>query len=429
MIGMKLIIHRGAAQIGGTCIEVSTASTRVILDAGLPLDCDPFDTKANAAACPNVPGLFAPGPKIDAVLFSHAHGDHTGLIPYITPGIPLLCTKGTSKMLMAGAIFARQPEIKNRDVLRPFKETRIGDIAITPLPVDHSSFESAALLVEANGARLFYSGDLRLHGRDLGKFAKLKEHISGKQIDALVMEGTNLRSNPSKGYYTEQEVETALRTEMHRELGPLILVSFSPQHVDRLVSAYKATVACGREFVVDVYAAFVLHLVNGASGAPQPVVEKGIRVYYPQSFNRTWKRRNLQKIHDMFLKDRISLTEVLENRSGYTMLFRPSMLDMDFHGQLPERTLLLYSQWSGYLDKPEYLKVRSALNRAGGRLVECHTSGHIHAEDMKQFVNAVNPTCVIPVHTNVPKKFDEMFPNVRALPDGSEFQIGGSDGH
>ncbi len=35
---MKLIIHRGAKQIGGSCVELATDRTRLIIDAGLPLD-------------------------------------------------------------------------------------------------------------------------------------------------------------------------------------------------------------------------------------------------------------------------------------------------------------------------------------------------------------------------------------------------------
>ena len=42
--------------------------------------------------------------------------------------------------------------------LRPF--------TITPFLVDHSAFDAYALLVEAGGRRLFYSGDLRGHGRN-----------------------------------------------------------------------------------------------------------------------------------------------------------------------------------------------------------------------------------------------------------------------
>lgn len=43
---MQLTIHRGTKEIGGSCVEISTASTRIIIDVGLPLvdqDREPFD--------------------------------------------------------------------------------------------------------------------------------------------------------------------------------------------------------------------------------------------------------------------------------------------------------------------------------------------------------------------------------------------------
>lgn len=34
---MRIIIHRGIHEIGGTCIEVEAGGTRIILDVGMPL--------------------------------------------------------------------------------------------------------------------------------------------------------------------------------------------------------------------------------------------------------------------------------------------------------------------------------------------------------------------------------------------------------
>lgn len=35
---MKLCIHRGATQIGGTCVELQAHGQRLLLDIGMPLD-------------------------------------------------------------------------------------------------------------------------------------------------------------------------------------------------------------------------------------------------------------------------------------------------------------------------------------------------------------------------------------------------------
>jgi ribonuclease J len=39
---MNLTIHRGTNQIGGTCIELQTANTRILIGFGMPLIFEDF---------------------------------------------------------------------------------------------------------------------------------------------------------------------------------------------------------------------------------------------------------------------------------------------------------------------------------------------------------------------------------------------------
>lgn len=62
---------------------------------------------------------------------------------------------------------------------------------ITPYLVDHSAYDAFAIQIEADGKKLFYSGDFRGHGRKRKLLDNLVTHPPEK-IDTLLMEGTTL---------------------------------------------------------------------------------------------------------------------------------------------------------------------------------------------------------------------------------------------
>ena len=103
---MKVTIYRGSREIGGTLIEVRSSSTRILIDAGYPLflNNEPIaDDVAKRSylellalgVLPDIKGLYAWDQKgFDAVIISHAHIDHYGLLKFIHPSIPVYLSKG-----------------------------------------------------------------------------------------------------------------------------------------------------------------------------------------------------------------------------------------------------------------------------------------------------------------------------------------------
>ena len=431
---MRLTIHRGTKEVGGSCVEISTAQTRIILDVGLPLfeaDAEPLNTFAvrrmtteelqAGGYLTNAKGLFFGDDHPDAIFLSHAHLDHTGLLDHTQASIPVYASKGTSKMMLAGKIFAGQVEIPQDRFKRldPEKPKTIGDIKITGYPVDHSIYGCMAFLIEACNKRILYTGDIRLHGRKPGMHQRLLKVLKDCPIDVLVMEGTHFGFSDGP-VSTEYDLEDDLSKLVHESKG-LVLASFSPQHVDRLVAFIRAAKKSNRQFVADVYTAFVLHLIHCEVSVPVPGQNGWGRVYYPKSWLGPKQQRS-GTLADMFSGCRINMEEILAKPSQHLMIFRPSMLD-DFEHQFPEATTCLYSRWNGYLKGDDWKQTDRALRSSGGRIIEAHTSGHIFSDDIVSFVNSIDPKQVIPIHTFEPGRFAEHFENTVVLQDGVPFTI------
>ncbi len=278
---MKVRIHRGARQIGGSVIELESHGERLVLDAGMPLN---SESVAQRDLLPDVPGLWAEGDgSLRALLISHPHPDHHGLADLVDPSVPILMGEAAASILAEAAFFV--PSARRFPVaghLRHRETLRLGPFAVTPWLVDHSAFDSYALVVEADGRRLLYTGDVRAHGRKSGLLAALAREVG--PVDVLVMEGTRVQvGSDEHSVLTEADVEDACATLFAQAEG-MALTFYSPQNVDRLVSLYRAAKRSGRIFVMDLYAASI------AAATKRPTIPQagweGVRVYVPHSQRR-----------------------------------------------------------------------------------------------------------------------------------------------
>ena len=184
---MRACIHCGTQEIGGTCIELETQGKRLALDVGLPLDADEADAER---LLPAVPGFREPDHSLLGVVISHPHQDHYGIARHIRPDVPVYIGEAANDILKAAAPYVPNghwfPDARFYRDREPFT---VGPFNITPYLVDHSAFDAYALLIEADGQRVYDSGDFRAHGRKAGLVERmLRDPPVG--IDVLMMEGT-----------------------------------------------------------------------------------------------------------------------------------------------------------------------------------------------------------------------------------------------
>ena len=130
---------------------------------------------------------------------------------------------------------------------------------------------------------LFYTGDVRLHGRKAATVERLLRSPPSR-VHVLLMEGTQIgRPQTTTSAMSERDVEERARAIFTESEG-LVLCFFSPQNVDRLVSLFRAAKRSDRTFVYDLYAASVAR-ATGRRTIPQPEWPE-VRVYLTSNERR-----------------------------------------------------------------------------------------------------------------------------------------------
>ncbi len=412
---MKILIHRGANEIGGTCIQLFSGKTTILLDLGLPLSKD--SRHIDVAAL-----------KPDAVLISHPHQDHFGLIDALDPTIPVYMGELGKNLIDATRMLLGTPLHKN--LIRHFKcwqPFTVGDFLITPYLVDHSAADPYGFLIEADGKRIFYSGDFRGHGRKSMLFDKIIENPP-KDIDLLFMEGTMMQRNNDK-FPEESAVEQKIYETIKDQTNISFIIS-SSQNIDRIVSAFRACKRTGKTLVIDIYIAWVLEQLKLVSNSTPAMEWDFIKVYLSQSQHEKLKEHpdyfgNFRK---RLYQHRVKKEELQANPAKHLIFGKMShfkIIDL-YKTVMPVN--VIYSQWLGYLKYPDsdYYGAEAIAgyqNDPQINFVYAHTSGHATVEDLKNFAGALNPKMLVPVHTECSQIFSNLFKNTRMLNDAVSYNI------
>jgi ribonuclease J len=295
-----------------------------------------------------------------------------------------------------------------------------GPFRITPHLVDHSAYDAYAMEVEAGGDRLFYSGDIRAHGRKAALFERLIARPP-RSIDVMLMEGSSFgRLDPSHVFPTESEVEQRF-VDLFQETEGLALVAASAQNIDRMVSLYRACKRTGRTLIIDLYASEVLR-ATGNANIPQSDWPN-VAVYIPHYQRVQIKRSARFDLLEPHKSQRIFAEQLKELAPHAAMLFRSAMLNDLDRAECLSGARAIWSQWDGYLKQERGVALLSSLAARGILVDHAHTSGHASIVDLKRLAEAIAPTMLVPIHTYEPKQFPEHFKAVSLKNDGEWWEV------
>lgn len=399
---MKIKIHRGLDQIGGCITEIWTDSSRVFIDFGqnLPSNGKAVTPEEDALMVADI--IRNNEKEHQAVFYTHAHEDHVGLFRYIP--LEQYIGEGSKelllikyKTLLEGYEMAIEEEHQEEnyrttkgliDKLKAFKTWKrtalnespspitIGDIRVTPFFTCHSIYDAHMFLVEADGKRIWHTGDYRQHGyMGKGLFPMLRRYAT--DIDVLITEGTMLGRKDK----CIHECEVSWKMESVMQAFKYVFVLASATDIERLASIKVAAENANKRLcILSLFMKRTMKFfTERESSLSRGLFSFAPRFYTDKQYGKL-KRRGFAMVVGISRADRIK-----------------ELLD-----KLPqEETLLIYSTWDGYYKNAEQVKANSKykeLREMFHNVVDIHTSGHADKATIRKVIETVCPKEVICIH-------------------------------
>ncbi|MFR9546969.1 MAG: MBL fold metallo-hydrolase [Rikenellaceae bacterium] len=380
---MQIIIHRGIDQIGGCITEIATSTTRILIDLGQNLPDNEGNANDTLATVETITKLTG---GVDAIFYTHYHGDHVGLMEYVPKCVPQYIGGVAKEVIKTKAKYLPNQSPEDFDMLVPYHVMQrivIGNIVVTPFMVSHSAADAYMLLIEADGKKILHSGDFRDHGytgKGLRQF--VPKYIG--QVDVLITEGTMLGRQSEKVKH-ESDLQRELKEIFQKHKYNFVVCSSTD--MDRLATIYSATPK-GRLFVCDRYQKDILDIFTASSG----------------------EIRGLFKFEELSVFPKDNLLNNMKE-SGFTMLVRPNQYKTGKYWRFTDLTTntisntqraVIYSMWGGYLDRestrnPHHIEY---LERFGENVERLHTSGHATTECLVELCEMTSPRlAIIPIHS------------------------------
>jgi len=423
---MKITIHRGTDQIGGCVTEIESNGWKVFIDFGEQLP----GANNNKNKLLKIDGLTHGDVSKSALFITHYHGDHIGKI--CDTDADLTIYVGKTALEIYKCLEKRLSRIpteaeKHNNILNRLKtvntfikkqKTKIGEITVTPLSIDHSAFDAYMFIVEAEGKRVLHTGDFRGHGFRGKKLVEMLQKYA-KDIDYIISEGSNIE-RPAAVPKTEQELQRDFEKQFRENKFNFVLISST--NIDRIFALYRAAKKTRRCFVCDDFQSNILKIVSSSHKQDSTFYN----IEYERKENAPPDFIVLTHKGDNPFEFAGRLKPYLEKR-GFCMLIRENKYFkpiLEEYGKLDE-TKILYSMWKGYLDKssPAFKSSLSAFLKSY-KCKYIHTSGHADVKTLGLLFDTVKPKCgIIPIHTEGPEKFKVLFDKhkIIQLQDGQVF--------
>lgn len=394
---MIIKIHRGTQQIGGCVTEYEYDGWRLFVDYGEELPGGPKSGDLQ------IEGLTHGDISKSALLITHYHGDHIGSITKLPKELLIYIGKVGREILLVLSDHLKSVDgihqemverLHHANTFEAGKLFSYGPFSIMPITVDHSAFDAYAFKIEAGGVSAFHTGDFRTHGFRSKKLPEVIHKYVG-EVDYVVCEGTNV-ARPDATNQTERELQQQFEEQFKANKGNVVYLSST--NIDRLFSLYHAALRAKRVFLVDAYQKKIMDIVTQK--------------------NSLWGKSELYQYGEYepkvlkYDKGEFLVTDEFKDfldKLGYVLVARATPRFGNLVERIPGEKQQYLSMWEGYVKEGAEAYNKDLANSLGEDFKYMHTSGHSDMNSMREVFRLLHPKALIPIHTDAPEKFAELF--------------------
>ena len=260
---MRLTFHGAAAEVTGSCFEVDTGEIRFLVDCGM--------FQGSGADAKNRAFAFQPR-DIAFVLLTHAHIDHSGLIPRLVAqgfrgavyATAPTCDLAEVMLRDSGYLQEKEAEWEGSTPLYTQQHAQASLVHFIPVAYDaevqpHPSVRcrfrdaghilgSAIIEVFLGKKKLVFSGDLGQPGRPI-----MRDATPIAEADVLLVESTYGNREHKSLAQTMDELAYALNDTLRSRKGNVVIPSFAVGRAQEVLHLISDLCRQGRVPVHDLY--------------------------------------------------------------------------------------------------------------------------------------------------------------------------------
>lgn len=250
---LKVIVLGGLEEVGRNCTLLERGDDIIIIDMGLQFPEE--DMPGIDYIIPNISYLKGKEKNVRGIIITHAHYDHIGGIPHLSPKLgnpPIFTTR-----FSAAVIKRRQEDFDNKKLnikeITKDDQLILGKFRIEFFHVNHNIPESLGVVVHTPQGTVVHTGDWKFDyspvdgmPADFSKIAK----IGDKGVLALLCDSTNAGQ---KGHQiSESEIGKTLSKIIEDASGRIIIGTFASL-LSRMRQVIEIADKLGKKVAVDGY--------------------------------------------------------------------------------------------------------------------------------------------------------------------------------